>query len=335
MAKLFISKRVFFPPGKQRIFLLEAKSKIGVPWTTLARLLKINNRTLTDWKREKFSMALRAVEIICKNANINMPGNIEIKNPYWYVSKGARTGGIAVYKKYGCIGGNQEYRKKKWYEWWNKKGKYKRHPLINVCHPIKKPKKSTILAEFIGIMMGDGGMTKSQLTITQHHKNDKGYSDFIIELIKQLFNVSPNIHHRSKYSINNISVSRTELVRFCVSLGLPVGNKVKQQIDIPNWIKIDKKFLTTCIRGLIDTDGCIFTHSYKVSNKIYSYKKLAFANRSKPLILSVYRFFKNIGLSPRLTNDGKDVRIESKTDIQKYFHVIGSHNPKHLKRFLN
>ena len=328
MAKMFISKRAIFPQGKQKAFLLRVKNRTGVTWTNLAQLLKISNRTFTDWKREKFSMSLEAVKILSKKANITVPKNIEIRNPFWYVSKGARVGGIFVYKKYGRIGGNPEYRKKKWYEWWERKGKFKQHPSL----PIKKPEKSEDLAEFIGIVMGDGGISKSQLIITQHHIDDKEYSNFIIELIKKLFCVSPTIHHRLKYSVNNILVSRTELVRFCVSLGLPIGNKVKQQIDIPNWIKINKKFLIACTRGLIDTDGCIFTHSYKVNNKIYNYKKLAFSNRSRPLIISVYRFLKKIGLSPRITNDGKDVRIESKSGILKYFRIIGSHNPKHLKK---
>lgn len=333
MAELFISKRAIFPTEKQKAFLFRIKNRIGLTWTNLAQLLKISNRTLIDWKREKFSMSLEAVKILSKKANITVPKNIEIRDPFWYVSKGARVGGIFVYKKYGRIGGDPEYRKKKWYEWWKRKGKFKQH--LNICLPIKKPKKSENLAEFIGIVMGDGGISKRQLIITQHHIDDREYSNFIIELIKKLFSVSPTIYHRLKYSVNNILVSRTELVRFCVSLGLPIGNKVKQQINIPNWIKINKKFLIACTRGLIDTDGCIFTHSYKVNNKIYNYKKLAFTNRSKPLTLSVYRFLKNIGLSPRLTNDGKDVRIESKNDIQKYFRIIGSHNPKHLKRFIN
>lgn len=337
MAKLLISKRVIFPPDGQRIFLLRAKKKICLSWDKLSQLLKISNRTLFDWRREKFHISLNAVEILSQKANISIQKNknIEIRDAFWYVSKGARNGGIAVYKKYGNVGGDPEYRKKKWYEWWEREGKFKKHPIINVCLPIKKPKKSKNLAEFIGIVMGDGGISKSQLIITQHLINDSKYSDFIIKLIKKLFGIKPSIYRDFKDSVNDIVVSRSELVKFCVSLGLVIGNKVKQQIDIPEWIKQNKKFLIACVRGLIDTDGCIFTHSYKVNNKIYKYKKLAFANRSRPLILSVYSFLKNIGLSPRFTNDGKDVRVESKDDIQKYFRVIGSHNPKHLMRLRN
>lgn len=335
MAKVLISKRAIFPKGAQKKFILNAKKKLGLTWNQLAEMLNISTRNLTDWKNEKFSISLRATKTVCKKLKIRLPRNIEIRKPFWYVNKGARVGGIAVYKKYGIIGGDPEYRKKKWREWWEGEGKYKKHPFINVCIPIKKPKKSKDLAEFVGIILGDGGITKRQLTITLNAVDDKEYSKFVIKLIKKLFCVKPSIYHNTKDSVNDIVVSRSELVKFCISMGLLIGNKVKQQVDVPMWIKQNNTFLISCLRGLIDTDGCIFTHSYKVNGKVYSYKKMAFSNRSKPLILTVYQYLKRIGLSPRFTKDGKDVRIESKNDVRKYFRLIGSHNPKHLKKYRN
>jgi intein/homing endonuclease len=141
------------------------------------------------------------------------------------------------------------------------------------------------------------------------------------------------VYHDAKNSVNDIVISRTELVKFLVSLGLPIGNKVKQKIDIPIWIRRSKDFLVACIRGLIDTDGCVFVHSYKIKNKIYQYKKLAFSNRSKPLIKTVYDSLKKFGFSARITKYDKDIRIESRNDIKKYFKIFGSHNPKHLKKY--
>lgn len=90
MARSFISKRVVFPCGKQKEFLLNAKKMLNLSYTDLARQLKISNRTLTDWKREKFLMSLRAVKIISKRTNRKIPKNIEIKEPFWYVYKSAK-----------------------------------------------------------------------------------------------------------------------------------------------------------------------------------------------------------------------------------------------------
>lgn len=333
MAEKLNSKRAFLPKNQQKKFINKILSKI--PVKKAAKLCSISERTIRDWRREKFSMDFKSIQKLSKTANAPLPKNIKTKSRYWYVKNGSSAGGIAVLKKYGRIGGDPEYRKKKWFEWWEKEGKFKKHPIINVCLLVKKPKKSNELSEFIGILIGDGGITKRQITITLNHIDDKEYSKFVIKLIKKLFNITPSVYHDAENSINDIVISRSELVKFFVLLGLPIGNKIKQQIDIPEWIKRNKNFLIACLRGLIDTDGCVFVHSYKVKNKIYNYKKMAFSSRSKPLIISVYSFFKRIGLSPRITRDGKNVRIESKNDIKKYFQIFGSHNSKHLKKYKN
>jgi hypothetical protein len=65
----------------------------------------------------------------------------------------------------------------------------------------------------------------------------------------------------------------------------------------------------------------------------YSYKKISFKNSSYPLIKSVYNFLKSIGLNHRIAKNLKEVRIESKNDVKKYFQLIGFHNPKNLKRY--
>ncbi len=324
--------RALFPKGKQTKIIDKILSKISI--REAAKLCNLSERTIRDWQREKFSVDSKALQKLCQKTSISFPSNVELKNDYWYVTLSSSAGGIAVYKKYGRIGGDPEYRKKKWYKWWEREGRFKQHPIINTCSPIKKSRKSSKLAEFVGIIMGDGGITRRQIIITLHRVDDKKYGNFVIKLIKKLFNVTPSVYHDFKNSVNDIVVSRTELVKFCTSIGLVIGSKVRQQIDIPKWIKKNKKFLIACVRGLIDTDGCVFLHSYKVNNKIYRYKKLAFSNCSKPLIKTVYQFLKKNNFSPRITRDVKDVRIESKNDIKNYFQIIGSHNPKHLKNFL-
>ena len=326
-------KRVIFPNGEQLRFLNHLKRELRITWTEMARVANISKRTLGDWKREKFNASFEILTVLSKKANHPLPKNSIIKEPFWYVKKGASKGGQAVYRKYGRIGGDPETRKKKWQEWWETKGKFIPNPILHAPLSIQKPQKSEELAEFVGIVMGDGSLTKYQLSITLHHIDDKEYSKFVIKLIKKLFNVQPSIYHIQKYSVNNIKVSRTQLVIFCTEeLEMKVGNKVKQQIDIPLWIKGNKKFQIACLRGLVDTDGCVFTHTYKVNGKSYSYKKLCFSSRSYPLLISVHIILKDMGFNPRLT-PGIDVRLDSKKDIEMYFSLISSHNPKHLRRY--
>jgi len=327
-----MSKRVLFKPKEQKKFLNQSKKITGLSWVELAQLLKISNRTLTDWKKEKFSMSLKAVKLLSKRARLRFPENVEVKNPFWYVYKGAKIGGFAVYKKYGYIGGDPEKRKKKWYEWWEREGKYKKHPFINVCIPIKKPRKSKELAEFIGIAIGDGGISKYQIVITLHKINDLEYSKFVNNLMKKLFGISPSIYYRPNYSVINITISRVELVKFFVKMGLRIGNKIQQGINIPKWIKNNNRYKIACLRGLIDTDGSIIIHKYRSRGKYYTYKKIGFTSRSPFLLKSVSEILNGLNIKHRFMKR-YDIRIEAKENVKNYFKIVGTHNPKHLKRY--
>jgi len=266
-------KRVIFPLGEQRRFLLKAVKNLNFSWSLFTDKIRVHKRTLNDWKREEYSMPLDVVKKISKIAKVKTPENIKVKEPFWYVYKEAKIGGkmgaIACLKKYGSYGGDPEYRKKKWYEWWEREGKYKSN-IISAVKPIKKPNFSEKLAEFVGIILGDGSICKSQISITLHSEDDKEYSKFVVNLIKKLFNVHVGICYRKDSEATTYNISRTELIHFCIEkLGLKQGNKIRQQIDIPNWIKQNRLYSIICVRGLVDTDGCIFNHSYKVDGKVY------------------------------------------------------------------
>ena len=334
MAKSVTDKmRLRFPRGGQKTFLERCARKLGFTSNGIAVLLGVSVRTLTDLKHEKFLISMSKARLLSRRSKISIPRSAKIEKQFWYVVKGARKGGLAVFKKYGRIGGDPEMRKVRWFEWWERKGKFLPLPIFRPFS-FREPKKSIALAELIGILMGDGGITKRQITITLHHKDDLLYSKFVVRLMKELFGVRPSVYHVAKFSVNNIVISRTGLVRYLHELGLPIGNKVKQQFDIPRWIKDNKEFRKACVRGLVDTDGSVFTHRYKVGGKWYGYKKLAFTSASRPLLQSVHDILTELGIRVRLARQGRDIRIDSIDEMKKYFRLIGSNNQKHLKRYL-
>lgn len=324
-------KRVIFPHGSQQAFLLQAIKKLGVSTTLFTEAMGVNKRTFSDWQRKKYSLPLSVLKKITDLTDIKKPKDIKIKNRYWYIYKGGSVGGLAVYKKYGMIGGDPEYRKKKWREWWNREGKYNEN-LITAAKPIHRPKHSQNLAEFVGIMMGDGGITKLQTTITLNAKTDKDYVFFVQNLIKKLFKINPSIYTSDRSLALSIVVSRKRLVEFCDSIGLKTGNKLKQGLDIPKWVKERQSFANSCARGLMDTDGCIFNECHRIKQKYYCYPRMSFVSHSKQLRLSVLGILKKIDLSPKIRNN-RSVQIERRADILRYFEIIGTSNPKHLKRF--
>jgi len=117
---------------------------------------------------------------------------------------------------------------------WENKGKHKKeYKFIGKRKNINKPDLSEELAEFVGIVLGDGSITKYQLTITLN-QNEEQYISFVGNLTEKLFSIKPKIIHRKDQSVKNIVISSKNLVEFLIDdLGLKNGNKVKQNVDIP------------------------------------------------------------------------------------------------------
>ena len=310
--------RVVFQKGKQFEFLNNMREEVNLSWAQFAKYIKVHHRSLNDWKREKYSLPYSVLKRICRQLNLNEPNNVEIKKPFWSTRKAGRIAGKITFQKYGVIGGDQEYRKKRWHEWWEREGKYK--SVINKPKLINKPVFSKKLAEFVGIILGDGAITSRQITITLHHKDDKEYGEYVTGLIKELFKVPVSKYHRDYKSVNDYVISRSELVQFCVNkLGLKVGNKVKQQVDIPDWIKLNKNYSVACLRGLFDTDGSVFSECHRIKNKRYCYPRLSIVNHSKPLIVSLYKILERLDFHPKFRKDNKKVQLEKKDEIIRYF----------------
>jgi DNA-binding XRE family transcriptional regulator len=185
MTKSFINeKRVIFPVGEQYKFLLEAKERVKISWTKFAKEIGVAKRTFNEWKNEKYSLPLGILKRICKIAKLKIPDGIEIKEPFWWTKMAGEKAGKMVYQKYGRIGGDPEYRKKKWYEWWEREGKFRKHPFVGFTKPIKKPHLSSDLAEFVGIIIGDGGITKKQIMVSLNRETEKCYSIFVKSSLK-------------------------------------------------------------------------------------------------------------------------------------------------------
>lgn len=313
--------------GQQGVWL----NSLGLSVKAMAEICACSERTIRDWRRERFLMDYEAMLALCKKTGNKKPKVSKIPR-YQHLSAAGRKGGLAVVSKYGRIPIDDRFRLEEWKKWWQTKGQYKKNAIYSP-KDFKKPRESAKLAEFVGIMLGDGGISNRQLTITLHSVDDIEYGKYVSELIKSLFNVPVRIRHKVVSEANDYVVSRIGLVEFCVDkLGLIQGHKIRGSADIPKWIKSSEAFSIACLRGLIDTDGSVFLHKYLSKGRIYQYKKLNFSNRSLPLLLSVYESMVNLGLNPK--SRGSMICLDGQKDIVRYMKIVGTRNPKHLKRYL-
>src|SRR5262249_52914124 len=158
--------------------------------------------------------------------------------------------------------------------------------------------------EAIGIILGDGSITHLQVTISVSALVDAEYADFIRSLFERLFNIQIFRQPIRKNTIAQTLSSRS-VVEFLLSKGLVTGDKVRQQVDIPLWIKATPKYLRACIRGLFDTDGSIYYHRHICKGKEYFNIGAVFTNLSSPLCHSFYRFLISEGYPAKLSRGSR------------------------------
>ena len=188
----------------------------------------------------------------------------------------------------------------------------------------------TELAEFLGALLGDGhiGSTTYEISISCNLQLDSVYvKQFLTPLITTLFNKVPSIYEsridntiRCKFYSKKVHTFLTQ------EIGLPEGKKVKSdRLRIPqNYLKLDK-CLIACLRGLFDTDGGIYRHREREP-------MIEFDSHNKFLSVDMVRALRKLGFRASISK-GK-VYIYAKNDINKFFEMIGSRNPRNLFKFL-
>lgn len=265
---------------------------------------------------------------------IPMPQSIEILEDYWSAKKYSRMGALKRFQLYGALA-TPEGRRKGGLAIQRLK---RMNPLralqsgIIVRKEIYNPGYSLELAEFIGIMLGDGGLTNYQLNITLNSQTDKEYLAYVKSLIEKLFHIQSSVMLRKNENAARIVVSGKNLVELLAGrYGLKVGNKVRQSVTVPDWVLKKNEFAVACLRGLMDTDGSCYAYAHNVNKKRYYNFALCFTNASFPLLKSFYTILDKNGYHPCMT--GRRVYVHRKNEIAKYFQEVGTHNNKHLHKY--
>lgn len=184
-------------------------------------------------------------------------------------------------------------------------------------------RKGSHLAEFIGILLGDGHLTPTQVTVTLG-KKELLYAKYVEDLIKKLFKADPRTII-DKRGDRTVYFGSTRIVRWLCSMGLAY-NKTKAQVNIPKWCFSNKSVMRSVIRGLFDTDGSVYSLRYGL--------QISLCNRSQPLLSSAREILLILGYHPSRISDGR-IYLTRQSDINNYVKNIGFQNKKHLLRFLH
>ncbi|MBI2659821.1 LAGLIDADG family homing endonuclease [Candidatus Woesearchaeota archaeon] len=124
------------------------------------------------------------------------------------------------------------------------------------------------------------------------------------------------------------------VVDFLIDTGLKPNDKIKSQVTIPDWIKENDSYLRSCIRGLIDTDGCV----YEMLPHWPGLFQLNFENRNITLLRDTREALIKLGYHPskicgKRTINGTKFYISRKEEIKRFYKEIGSSNDRNIKQF--
>lgn len=295
--------RIKLVVGKQKELIEKAKK--GRTWNDLSKILGLNKDYIrNELKKEKRIFSRDVYEKLNALIGVNFDKFItEEREDTWGQSKG---------------GLNSDGSKIK----------------------ITKPKFDKGLAEFIGILLGDGNINYYkkgkkigvyQIKIAGDFNKDKEYHlNYIRKLVKDIFSLEAKETTNEKHGERFLFISSKELIEFFNDMGLRSGNKIKNKLGIPNWIFENKGYLEACLRGLIDTDGSIF----KMSNKDPRLLRISFTNNNSKLLKDTRNAFITLGFNPSKLI-GNQFFISRKKEVQKYINEIGFSNSKHQKRLKN
>lgn len=200
---------------------------------------------------------------------------------------------------------------------------------------INLPKDSANLAEFYGIMLGDGNSHRTKaykkgtymIRIVGDSRLDKDYLiDYVKPLIEWLFRLKVSVRYFKNKNAIYLESHSKELITFLEGKGFHPGNKIKNKLRIPYWIEENSKFLALCIRGLFDTDGSV----YKITNQ-NSYQ-INITNYNLGLLKDVRNGLLSLGIGCSKISKGNSLYVTKKSELRKFLKLIGFNNLRHLNK---
>ena len=190
--------------------------------------------------------------------------------------------------------------------------------------PRYPPLNSKKLAEFCGILLGDGCIYTHNKTvcISGHKVYDRPFLEIhVAKLIYELFGLRPVFYYRKNRNALDCIVHCKKIGDF-LSKYLPVvGNKKLVKATIPKYYFQNKELLKACLRGLCDTDGSFCPHPHtKVMFNL--------TIKNPHLFRSAKKAFAKVGFPIRSSDPSLYFYGEKFVDL--FLREIGSSNPKHL-----
>ncbi|PIU76027.1 hypothetical protein COS75_01250 [Candidatus Pacearchaeota archaeon CG06_land_8_20_14_3_00_35_12] len=206
---------------------------------------------------------------------------------------------------------------------WRKKGG-KSLAKYSVPKKIKMPQLNEELAEFIGVYLGDGTLTKYFIRIFGDKRYDLHYFNYLSSLVYSITSIQPKIRIEKGRNLLILDIGSK---LFCDYLkkefGFKDGCKIRNKLVIPEKIIQRKELVFSCLRGLIDTDGSVSKDGETLCIRFRSHNPLIIEQLAKlNEQLNIFTFQYKTVIGTRNINK-----------IDSFFKTIGSSNLSNIIRY--
>ncbi len=202
------------------------------------------------------------------------------------------------------------------------------------------PDRSVNLAEFMGILTGDGFMNYYEkrkaylIEISGNKLKDRHYlEEFVSHIVAYLFNMKPAFYSIKNQNTICLIIRSKRILNFLKEQGFPLGRK--REITPPSWIIENNLFFKKFIRGFFDTDGYLCLKN-KEGKK---YPVIGLSSKSEPLLIKIQQFLRELNIGSYLGNYKSNnnlrykkewvvykLQISGRKNVHLFFDKIGSCN---------
>lgn len=300
-------------------------SKLGT-WKNFNIFFKIPKSTLENYRNGNYTLSNHFYNLF----NSILPNNIK----EYYSDKICRKE-----DNWGSVkGGERNYIKNKYiYDNGRKKAWESTRKKSSILNLDVEMQLDLDFYEFVGAFIGDGFLNKYGSSYFVQFAGDSRYDlDYyqnrIIPIGLKLVHKKPYI--RIKENCMWVTFYSKDLLNLLIKrFKMPAGVKV-YTVKIPDEIMNNMEKLIYTLRGIFDTDGCIYTDKRKIYK--IPYVRIALQLTNKPLIDQIALSLENLGITAgisKLKRGGAyNIQINGFKEVEKYINLIGFSNKRHLDK---
>ena len=186
------------------------------------------------------------------------------------------------------------------------------------------------LAEFVGIMLGDGYINfpkQPRIKITFNSIVDKEYLIFVKNLLSNIFQVNIIEKQRKTENAADLFIFNRNAIRLIINEVQLIPSPKWNRATIPNWV-FKHGLERFVLRGYFDTDGCVVI----TNNNGLRYPRLEMKVSPSPMQEQFQIILRRYNFKFGTHNIGKGkirIQLNGKKELKKWNELIEFSNPKH------